>query len=64
MAATKAVKEALWLKGLVGDLGVSQNEITAFCDSQSAIHLIKNQMYHKRTKNIDVRMHFISDVTT
>ena len=51
-------------KGLVGDLGVSQKDITVFCDSQSTIHLTKNQMYHERTEHIDVRMHFIRDVTT
>ena len=27
----------------------------------SAIHLIKNQIYHERTKHIDVRLHFIRD---
>ena len=31
-------------------------------DSQSAIHLIKNQMFHERTKHIDVIMHFIRDL--
>ena len=31
-------------------------------DSQSAIHLIKNQMFHERTKHINVSMHFIRDV--
>jgi len=35
---------------------------TIFCDSQSAICLTKNQMYHERTKHIDVRYHFIRDV--
>ena len=25
-----------------------------FCDSQSAIHLAKNQVYHARMKHIDV----------
>ena len=32
-------------------------------DSQSTIHLTKNQMLHEMTKHIDVRMHFIRDVT-
>lgn len=32
------------------------------CDSQSAIHLAKNQVHHARTKHIDVRYHFIRDV--
>ena len=33
-----------------------------YCDSQSAIHLTKNQMFYERTKHINVRMHFIRDV--
>ncbi|KAH9699499.1 hypothetical protein KPL71_024377 [Citrus sinensis] len=33
MAATEAVKEAIWLKGLLGDLGVIQENITVFCDN-------------------------------
>uniref|UniRef100_A0A2N9EFG4 Reverse transcriptase Ty1/copia-type domain-containing protein n=1 Tax=Fagus sylvatica TaxID=28930 RepID=A0A2N9EFG4_FAGSY len=53
--ATKAVKKAIWLKGLVGDLGLQQGDTLVFCDSQSTIHLTKNQMYHKRPKHIDVR---------
>ena len=32
------------------------------CDSQSTIHLSKNQLYHERTKHIDVRLHFVRDV--
>ena len=31
------------------------------CDNQSAIHLAKNSMFHKRTKHIDVRYHWIRD---
>ena len=31
-------------------------------DSQSALYLCKDPMYHERTKHIDVRMHFIRDV--
>ena len=33
-----------------------------FCDSQSAIHLAKNQVYHARTKHIDVRYHFLREI--
>ena len=32
------------------------------CDSQSAIFLAKNQVYHARTKRIDVRFHKISEL--
>ncbi|KAK2997548.1 hypothetical protein RJ639_025571 [Escallonia herrerae] len=55
IAATEAVKEAIWLKGLVGDLGLKQECSTVYCDSQGSIHLTKNQMFHERTKHIDVR---------
>lgn len=62
MAVTEAVKEAIWLQGLVTDLGFKQQQVTIYCDSQSAIHLAKNQVYHSRTKHIDVRFHFIREI--
>ncbi|XP_062080441.1 secreted RxLR effector protein 161-like [Humulus lupulus] len=62
IACTEAVKEALWLKGLTRELGVDQRVVTIFSDSQSALHLSKNQVFHERIKHIDVRLHFIRDV--
>ncbi|KAH9662850.1 hypothetical protein KPL70_019489 [Citrus sinensis] len=62
MAATEAVKEAIWLKGLLGDLGVIQENIAVFCDNQSAIFLAKNQTYHARTKHIDVKYHYVREI--
>ena len=62
MAATEAVKEAIWLRGLVEDLGLHQGVTMVFCNSQSVIHLTKHQMYHERTKHIDVRYHFIREI--
>jgi hypothetical protein len=59
MATTEAVKEAIWLRGSVSDLGLQQDETVVFCDSQSVIHLTKNQMYHEKTKHIDVGYHFL-----
>ena len=62
MAVTEAVKEAIWLRGLVEDLGLQQGVITVFYDSQSAIHLTKHQKYYERIKHIDVRYHFIREI--
>ncbi|GJU24648.1 transposable element [Tanacetum coccineum] len=59
MALTEAAKEGIWLKGLIEDLGFPQDQATVFCDSMSAICLAKDQVYHDRTKHIDVRYHFI-----
>ncbi|XP_071689073.1 uncharacterized protein [Rutidosis leptorrhynchoides] len=55
MAMTEGVKEAKWLRGLVSDLGIRQDQTIVHCDNQSAIHLTKNQMYHERAKHIDIR---------
>ncbi|KAH9806493.1 hypothetical protein KPL71_002780 [Citrus sinensis] len=61
IATTEAVKEATWLKGLLNELWLNQKTVQVFCDNQSAIHLVKNQMYHERTKHIDVKLQFIRD---
>lgn len=61
MTLTEASKEALWLKGLIKELGLKQGNIQIQCDSQSAIHLAKNQVFHARTKHIDVRYHKIRE---
>ncbi|KAH9744862.1 hypothetical protein KPL70_003863 [Citrus sinensis] len=61
IATTEAVKEAMWLRGLLNELWLNQKTVQVFCDNQSAIHLVKNQMYHERTKHIDVKLQFIRD---
>uniref|UniRef100_A0A2N9EGT6 CCHC-type domain-containing protein n=1 Tax=Fagus sylvatica TaxID=28930 RepID=A0A2N9EGT6_FAGSY len=62
MAVAEAAKEALSLKGLVKELGLNQSGVQMHCDSQSAIYLAKNQVYHARTKHIDVRFHKIREL--
>ncbi|KAG9458815.1 hypothetical protein H6P81_003323 [Aristolochia fimbriata] len=62
MAITEAVKEAIWLHGLLKDLGVGQKQLKVYSDSQSATHLAKNQVFHARTKHIDVRFHFVREI--
>jgi hypothetical protein len=61
MAATEACKELLWLKRFMQELGFMQQRYVVLCDNQSTIHLAKNSMFHKRTKHIDVRYHWIRD---
>ncbi|KAG7554353.1 GAG-pre-integrase domain [Arabidopsis suecica] len=62
MALTEAVKEAIWLKGLLKEFGYAQKSVEIFCDSSSAIALSKNNVHHERTKHIDVKYHFIREV--
>ena len=59
MAISEACKEAIWLRGLNSKLCQVTSCITIHCDSQSTICLTKDQMFHERTKHIDVRYHFI-----
>ncbi|KAJ0797294.1 putative RNA-directed DNA polymerase [Helianthus annuus] len=61
VAATEACKELLWLKRFTQELGFMQRRYVVLCDNQSAIHLAKNSMFHKRTKHIDVKYHWIRD---
>ncbi|GLT83465.1 hypothetical protein SLE2022_017530 [Rubroshorea leprosula] len=64
MAMTEAFKEAIWLRGLVGEFSLDCVVIDVHCDSQSAICLAKDSMFHERTKHIDVRFHFVWDVVS
>src|SRR5664279_2548708 len=62
MAIAEACKESVWLKGLFAELCGDDTCINLFCDSQSAIYLTKDQMFHERTKHIDVKYHYVRDV--
>lgn len=62
MALKEAVKEAIWLRGLLEELGVELNTVAVNCDNQGAIHLSRNHVFHERTKHINVCYHFIREV--
>jgi len=62
IAASEACKEAIWLARLVRDLGITVEIPMLHCDSQSAIMLAKNPVFHAKTKHIDVKYHFIRDM--
>ncbi|MCO5568331.1 hypothetical protein L7F22_022030 [Adiantum nelumboides] len=62
ISATEASKEAIWLARLCSKFGLPDKAPMLGCDSQSAICLAKNAMFHARTKHIDVRYHFIREV--
>ena len=59
---TGAMKEAIWLQGLLDDLGIDQDLWKINCDSMSIIYLAKNQVCHARTKHIDVRFHVVREI--
>nr|GEU56006.1 retrovirus-related Pol polyprotein from transposon TNT 1-94 [Tanacetum cinerariifolium] len=57
-----AVMEAIWLRGLLEELGVELNTVAVNYDNQDAIHLSQNHVFHERTSHINVRYHFIREV--
>lgn len=62
VAATEAVKELIWLKRLLSEIAPDIEQGPLFyMDNQSAIKIVKNPEFHKRTKHIDVRFHFIRE---
>jgi len=62
MAATAAACQALWLRSLVSEVtGRSPEPVTLFVDNKSAIALIKNAVFHDRSKHIDTRFYFIRE---
>lgn len=64
VAACEGVKELKWLQRLLDELSTS-DEISMpkmYLDNQSAMKLIKNPQFHKRTKHIEVKYHYIREV--
>ena len=57
--------ELKWLRALLLDLGVSHHSpMHLYCDSQSALYIAHNPVFHERTKHIEVDCHSIRDAIT
>jgi hypothetical protein len=62
IAATTAACQAVWLARLLVDLtGEEPRVATLLVDNKSAISLIKNPVFHDRSKHIDLRFHYIRE---
>ena len=62
IALTPAGQEAIWLKGLLEELGYKQETVKIFEDNQACMILAKNPQNHKKSKHIQVRFHWIRDL--
>ncbi|GJP38057.1 hypothetical protein CLOM_g22490 [Closterium sp. NIES-68] len=60
MALHHGAKEVVWLRRLLEELGVGQEEPTVvFCDNESAVKLAKNACLHGLTKHIRPKWHWV-----
>ena len=58
MAAAAAVKEGLWLRKILNDLGLTFKTVSILADNQSAIKILRNPISSLRSKHIDMIHHF------
>ena len=59
-ALTSTTAELIWLRWLLQDLGVDCSTATKLhCDNRSAIQIAHNDVFHERTKHIEIDCHFI-----
>ena len=64
ISATHCACQAVWLKRILKELHHDTCKPTViYCDNVSAIKLSKNPVLHGRSKHIDVRFHFLRDLT-
>ena len=63
MALSEATQEAIWLKTFLCELGemTLNDAVKVYEDNQGSIALAKNPEFHKRTKHIDIRYHFVRE---
>ena len=65
MAYKEVVKESLYLNLFIKEISsiipVFNNTKIVKTDSQSAIELAKNPIYHARTKHVDIRYYFVRE---
>ncbi|CAM8975301.1 unnamed protein product [Rhodiola kirilowii] len=62
IAAGSSCTQLLWMKQMLSEYRVKQEEMTRYCDNMSAISILKNPVQHSRTKHIDIRHHFIREL--
>jgi hypothetical protein len=61
-SVANTVAECCWLRQLLGELHCPIDKATVvFCDNVSAVYLSANPVHHRRTKHIELDIHFVRE---
>lgn len=62
MALVEGIKEALWMRDFLEELGMKINSPTiTYQDNQSVIAIAANPIHHARIKHMEIKTHFIRE---
>ncbi|GJS74246.1 putative ribonuclease H-like domain-containing protein [Tanacetum coccineum] len=61
IAASHCCGQVLWIQNQMLDYGYNFMQTKIHVDNESAICVVKNPVYHSKTKHIEIRHHFIRD---
>nr|GFB31361.1 putative ribonuclease H-like domain-containing protein [Tanacetum cinerariifolium] len=61
VAAASCCGQVLWIQNQLLDYGYNFMNTKIYIDNNSAICIVKNPVYHSKTKHIEIRHHFIRD---
>nr|GEY84866.1 putative ribonuclease H-like domain-containing protein [Tanacetum cinerariifolium] len=61
VAAASCCGQALWIQNQMLDYGFNFLNTRIYIDNESTICIVKNPVFHPKTKHIEIRHHFIKD---
>ncbi|KAH9299741.1 hypothetical protein KI387_031423, partial [Taxus chinensis] len=61
-AVGEVVCEAIWLRRILEGISLPQQKSTpVYVDNEGVMKLVRNPVFHERTKHIEVQLHFIRE---
>ncbi|GJV39117.1 ribonuclease H-like domain-containing protein, partial [Tanacetum coccineum] len=61
VAAANCYRQVLWIQNQMLDYGLNFMNTEIYIDNESTICIVKNLVFHSKTKHIEIRHHFIRD---